>query len=120
MSYEVSESREIARPAAMVLTAAAEIITQLGGKRPKKDLGVAGQLQADFNKSVGGTSFNNRVQLTVRVTGNGADRCTLLVEAAPVDPLGQRLRFGVQGEPAKLVTGAFWKHLEARLQTPAR
>jgi hypothetical protein len=119
MSHAVNESKQFARPAAVVLAATSEIVVQLGGKRPKKDTGVDGQVRADFNKEVGGTSFGNRVQLIVRVVGDGADRCTTSVEAYPVDPIGNRLRFGVLGEPARLVTGAFWQRLEARLVSTA-
>jgi hypothetical protein len=50
---------------------------------------------------------------------DGPDRCTASVEAYPVDPLGNRLRFGVLGEPARVVTSAFWARLEARLTPTA-
>ncbi len=119
MSFDVKESKPLARPAAEVLTVAGEVVTQLGGKRPRKDPGVEGQIQADFNKEVGGHSFGNRVQLIIRVVGDGADRCTASVEAYPVDPLGKRLLFGVLGEPARLVTRTFWERLEARLKLAA-
>ena len=119
MSYEVKESKSFPRPAAEVLALAGELVTQLGGKRPRKDPGVEGQVQADFNKEVGGKSFVNRVQLIIRVVGDGPDLCTASVEAYPVDPLGKRLLFGVMGEPARLVTSAFWERLEARLRPAA-
>ena len=118
MKYQVSERKAFPRPATEVLAAADELVTQLGGKRPRTSAG-AGQVQADFNKAVGGTLFANRVQLVVRVLSDGADQCTTLVEAYPVDPLGQRLQFGVIGDPARLVTRAFWDRLEARLRPVA-
>ena len=119
MSYEVKESKQFSRSGAEVLAVAGELITQLGGKRPKKDPGVAGQVQADFNKEVGGKPFGNRVQLIVRVVDDGPGGCTASVEAYPVDPLGKPLLFGVVGEPARLVTRAFWDRLEARFPPAA-
>ena len=119
MSYEVKESKRFSRPGAEVLAVVGELVTQLGGKRPKKDPGVAGQVQADFNKEVGGTSFGNRVHLIIHVVGGDPDRCTTSVEAYPIDPLGKPLLFGVVGEPARLVTRVFWERLEARLPPAA-
>jgi hypothetical protein len=119
MSHEVNETRTFARPAAAVLAIAGEVVGQLGGKRPRKDPGIQGQVQADFNKEVGGRSFANRVQLVVRVVSDGPDRCTASVQAYPVDPLGNRLLFGVLGDPARVVTSAFWARLEARLTPTA-
>jgi len=119
MSYAVKDSKELPRGAADVLAAAAEVISQLGGKPPKKVPEVAGQLAADFNKEVGGQAFGNRVRLIVRVAGDGAARCTTSVEAYPVDPLGNRLQFGVVGEPGRLVAAAFWQRLETRLKPTA-
>jgi len=115
MSYAVKDTKELPRSAADVLAAAAEIVSQLGGKRPKKDPDVAGQLQVDFNKEVGGQAFANRVRLIIRVAAADAARCTTSAEAYPVDPLGNRLQFGVIGEPARLVASAFWNRLETRL-----
>jgi hypothetical protein len=114
MSYVVSETRELARPASDVLAMAREILIQLGGKRPRKDRDVADQVQAEFNKEVGGRAFPNRVRVIVRVAGDAA-RCTTSVEVYPVDPIGNRLQFGVVGEPARFVAGVIWERLEARL-----
>lgn len=117
MSYAVKDTKELAHPAADVATAAGEVITQLGGKRSKKE--AAGEIRADFNKEIGGRSFTNRVQAIVRVTGDAA-RCSMVLETYPVDPLGNKLQFGVVGEPAKLVAGAIWQRLEARLAPGAK
>jgi hypothetical protein len=118
MSYEVKETRAFPRPAAELLAAAAQTVAALGGKRPGKSSGVAGQLEIEFHKAIGGTSFGNRVRLVIRVASDGPDRCTTSLEAYPIDPLGKPLAFGVLGEPARLVTRAFWQRLDAQL-TPA-
>jgi len=114
MSYVVNETKELLRPAADALAMAREILIQLGGKRPRNVPDVADQVQAEFNKEVGGRAFANRVRVIVRVAGDAA-RCTTSVEAYPVDPLGNRLQFGVVGEPARFVAGVIWERLDARL-----
>jgi len=119
MSYAVKDTKEFSHPVADVAAAAGETITQLGGKRSKKDAGIAGEVHADFNKEIGGRAFTNRVHLIARVTGD-ATRGSVVLEAYPVDPLGNQLQFGVVGEPAKLVTGAIWQRLEARLAPAAK
>ena len=118
MSHEVKEVRVFSRPAAAVLALASDVAAQLGGKRPKNAAGDC--VTADFNKQIGGRAFGNRVQIVVRVTVDGPDRCAAHVEAYPIDPLGNRLRFGVLGDPARLVTVAFWEQLEARITSAAR
>ena len=114
MSYVVSETRELAHPASDVLAVAREVLPRLGGKRPRKDPGLADQVHAEFNKQIGGRAFASRVRVIVRVAENGL-RCTTSLEAYPVDPLGNPLQFGVVGEPARLVAGIIWERLEARL-----
>ena len=119
MSYIVKETRPVPRPAAELLALATAIVTELGGKPPKKPA-ADGALRAEFNKSVGGTSFGNRVLLIVRASDDGGGGSELSVEAYPIDPLGKPLLFGVIGEPARLVTSALWTRLAARLAPVAR
>jgi len=115
MSYTIKETRTVARPAAELLAIAGEVVFQLGGKRPKRP-DTAGEIRADFNKAVGGAAFGNRVQLIVHAADDGSGGCTTSVEAYPIDPLGKPLQFGVIGEPARLVTTAFWAQLDRRVK----
>jgi hypothetical protein len=103
------------RPAAEVVAAAAEVMTEIEGKLAKGSDPAKGRVEANFNKSVAGKSFGNRVQLIVQVSGQTGAECALALEAYPVDPLGKKLLFGVMGEPARLVVNAFTARLEARL-----
>jgi hypothetical protein len=115
MPYEVKESRVYARPAAEVASAAAEVVKQIEGKLAKGSDPAKGRLEANFNKSVAGKAFGNRVQLVVQAIGQAGAECTLALEAFPVDPLGKKLLFGVMGDPARLVMNAFTARLDARL-----
>lgn len=116
MGYEVKEARTYAGTAADVRAAAAEVAVKLGGKPSKK--AAEGQVDVVFNKDVGGKVFGNRVQLRVRFTEPGPGQCSAAAEVFPVDPVGQKLLFGVMGEPARLVANAFWAALDARLGRP--
>lgn len=121
MSYVVKETKAFPRPAAELLALVGAVVAELGGQPPKKPA-APGELRAEFNKSVGGTAFGNRVQLIARATDDPsrAGGSALAVEAYPIDPLGKPLLFGVIGEPARLVTGALWTRLAARLAAVAR
>ncbi len=114
MPYEVKESKAYPRPAAEVASAAAEVVKEIEGKLAKGSDPAQGRVEANFNKSVAGKSFGNRVQLVVVVTGAG-NESTLALEAYPVDPLGKKLLFGVLGDPARLVVSAFSSRLDKRL-----
>ncbi len=115
MPYDVKESKVYSRPAAEVAAAAAEVMKEIDGKLARGSDPATGRLEANFNKSVAGKAFGNRVQLVVQVTGQAGPGCTLALEAFPVDPLGKKLLFGVLGDPARLVVNAFTSRLEARL-----
>jgi hypothetical protein len=117
MGYEVKEARAYAGTVDAVRAAAAEVAQKLGGKPGKK--AAPGTVDVTFNKDVGGRPFGNRVQLVVRFAEAAPGQCSAAAEAFPVDPVGQKLLFGVLGEPAKLVTTAFWAALDARLGRPA-
>ncbi len=118
MAYEVKVSKVYARPAAEVLAAAAQAMKDIEGKLAKGSDPSTGRVEANFNKSVAGKSFLNRVQLvaTAREQGGG---CALDLDAYPVDPLGKKLLFGVLGEPARVVVDAFTARLDARLGVTA-
>jgi hypothetical protein len=115
MPYEVKESKVYPRPAAEVLAAAAEVVKEIEGKPAKGSDPSAGRVEANFNKSVAGKAFGNRVQLVLHAKGQTGTECALELEAYPVDPLGKKLLFGVLGDPARLVVSAFTARLDARL-----
>lgn len=106
-SYTVTESKTYNQPVEAIVKSAVEAISKLGGSQTKKSKPDAGRLDANFNKKIGSTPLNNRIQLEVNVTSQSADQCTVSIVAYPVDPVGQKLMFGVRGEPARAVVDAF-------------
>jgi hypothetical protein len=117
MPYEVKEARTYPGTPEAVRAAAAEIAAKLGGKPAKK--AAAGVVDVTFNKDVGGKALLNRIQLQLRCAEAGPGQCSAAAEVFPVDPVGQKLLFGVLGEPARVVANAFWAALDAKLGRPA-
>lgn len=113
MSYTVTESKTYNQAADAVIKSAAEVISKLGGSQSKKSKPEAGRLEANFNKKIGSHPLNNRIQLEVNVISQAPEQCTLSIVAYPVDPVGQKLLFGVRGQPARAVVDAFLGGLQA-------
>jgi hypothetical protein len=107
MSYVVKETKIYDQGAGEVIKSAEAAISQLGGKPSKKNKPAEGRLEANFNKKVGSKPINNRVQLEVTVASQSAEQSSVSIEAYPVDPLGNKLAFGVQGQPGRVVIDAF-------------
>jgi hypothetical protein len=116
MGYEVKEARQYAGTAADVRAAAGDAAVALGGKPAKK--AAEGVVDVTFNKAVGSKVLQNRVQLVVRFAEAGPGLCSAAADAFPVDPVGQKLLFGVLGEPARVAVNALWAALDAKLGRP--
>ncbi|RME43444.1 MAG: hypothetical protein D6796_13110 [Caldilineae bacterium] len=80
-----------------------DTLTRLGGKFTDAHAPSSGVFSANFNKKIGGRPFNNRVTVEIRIKPQDEHRCTVMMRAYPVDPLGNKLAFGVRGQPAKMV-----------------
>jgi hypothetical protein len=106
-SYTVTESKTYSQPAEAIVRSAVEAISKLGGSQSKKSKPDAGRLDANFNKKIGSQPLNNRIQLEVNVTAQSPEQCTVSIVAYPIDPVGQKLMFGVRGQPARAVVDAF-------------
>ncbi len=116
MGYEVKEARAYPGTPAAVRAAAAEVAAALGGKPAKKV--AEGAVDVVFNKGAGAKVLMNRVQLQLQFAEAAPGQCTAAALAFPVDPVGQKLLFGVMGQPAREVASAFWAALDARLGRP--
>lgn len=117
MSYTVKESKSFPRPMSDMSAATSQVLKKLGGKLSKKTKASAGYFEINFNKKINEKGkkryINNRIQLHVKVQSDSPEQSTLSVEAYPVNPIGQKLMFGVRGKPARTVIDMFWAELAA-------
>ena len=117
MSYTVKESKSFPRSASDMIASTSQALSALGGKLSRKSKPKAGYFDITFNKKINDKGqkryINNRVQLHVKIQADSAEQSSLAVEAYPINPIGQKLMFGVRGKPARFVIDTFWAELEA-------
>ena len=114
MAYEAKQRKTYNRSAEFISQSVSEIVTNLGGKESKKSNPAKGRLDANFNKKIKGEYINNRIQLQVKIAPQSPEQCLVSAISYPVDPVGQKLAFGVQGEPAKVVIDTFFGELDTQ------
>lgn len=114
MSYIVKKRKVYNQPPSATMKAALAVIDNLGGKQSKKSAPEEGHLNANFNKKVGGQSLPNRVQLEITIKEKAAQSMVAII-GYPVDPIGNKLSFGVNGDPARTVIDAFLGDLDQRV-----
>ncbi|RME96807.1 MAG: hypothetical protein D6768_21080 [Chloroflexi bacterium] len=113
MSYDVNTKQEYNAPAPAVSQSASQILESLGGKLSKMNNPAKGQLEATFNKKISGKPLPNRCQVRVKVVPKSAESCAVMTKTFPVDPLGNKLSFGVRGDAAQVVSDTFLEALAA-------
>ena len=114
MAYEAKKRKTYNHSAEFISQSVSEIITSLGGKESNKSNPAKGRIDANFNKKIKGEPMNNRVQLQVKIDPQSPEQCMVSAMSYPVDPVGQKLAFGVQGEPARVVIDAFFGELDTQ------
>lgn len=115
MSYDVNTKKSYNSPADTVSQSAAQVLEQLGGKVSEKSNPAKGQLEATFNKKIKDKALPNRCQVRVKVVSQSADSCNVMAKVYPVDPMGNKLTFGVRGDAAQVVSNTFITALEAKI-----
>ncbi len=115
MSYDVNFKQSYNQPAAKVGQSAADLLVQLGGKTSPSNNPAAGQLEATFNKQIKNQMLPNRCQLRIKIVAQSPESCQLMAKAFPIDPLGNKLGFGVIGNAAQVVINTFSEELAGRL-----
>lgn len=115
MSYDVNHKQSFNHPAEMVSQSASQLLETLGGKTSQQSDPAKGLLEANFNKKVKSTMLVNRCQLKVKVVAQSPDSCNVLAKAYPVDPMGNKLAFGVRGNAAQVVIDTFFDELKTQL-----
>jgi hypothetical protein len=116
MPYEAKATKTYDQPIDDMIKSISEVFGRLGGKASKKNNPAQGYFETNFNKKIKGEYMVNRVQLEVKIDSQSADQCAVTAEAYPVDPVGQKLMFGVRGKPAGFVLDTFFTELEAQLE----
>ncbi len=115
MAYDVSQAKTYNWPASEMSQLAATIITNLGGKADKKSNPAAGHVAANFNKQVKNQMLVNRIQLVLKVEPISPESSQVSALAFPIDPLGNKLMFGVRGNAARTVVDCFFGELAVQL-----
>ena len=87
----------------------------MGGKLTKNSNPAKGQLEADFNKKVKEQPLPNRCQVRLKILAAPEGGCMVMTKVYPIDPLGNRLTFGVRGDAAQVVSDTLAAELDATL-----
>jgi hypothetical protein len=116
MAYDINQAKTYNQPAQELSQTAAAVIAKLGGKADKKSKPEAGQLMATFNKQVKNQMLPNRVQLIVKMEPVSPESSQVSVLAYPVDPVGNKLMFGVRGHATQTVVDHFFGELEITIK----
>ncbi len=114
MAYDAKHRKTYNHSAEFISQSLSEIITNLGGKESQKSNPAKGRLDANFNKKIKNEYINNRIQLQVKIDAQSPEQCMVSAISYPVDPVGQKLAFGVLGEPARVVIDAFFTELDTK------
>jgi len=114
MAYEAKHRKTYNQSAERISQSLSEIIVNFGGKESPKSNPAKGRLDANFNKKIKGEYINNRVQLQTKIDSKSPDQCMVSAMAYPVDPVGEKLAFGVQGDPARVVIDTFFAELDTQ------
>ncbi len=112
MSYDINTKQTYNFSADIVGQAAVKAIQALGGELMSGSNPAKGQIEANFNKKVKDRALLNRCQLRIKITPDQADSCTVLTKTYPVDPMGNKLAFGVRGDAAQVVSDTFISELK--------
>lgn len=115
MSFDVNTQKSYNTSAETTSQTAARALETLGGKLTKNSNPAKGQLEADFNKKVKDLPLPNRCQVRVKITPAATGGCTVMTKVYPIDPLGNKLTFGVRGDAAQVVSDTLAAELNATL-----
>jgi hypothetical protein len=115
MSYDVNSQKNYPTSAETASQTASQTLETLGGKLTKNSNPAKGQLEADFNKKVKDQPLPNRCQVRVKIAPAATGGCTVMTKVYPIDPMGNKLTFGVRGDAAQVVSATFAAELEAVL-----
>ncbi len=114
MPFTVKEARTYEQPNDKTFQAALKAIAGLEGKVLAQDQ-AAGTIKGQFNKTIHGKVLGDRSEILVGVSADANGQSSVVVEAYPINPVGQKLMFGARKGVMPTVVGWFWAHLEHHL-----
>ena len=114
MPFEINQEKKFDQPAAKVYESVQKAISGLEGQVTKQDA-TSGAVEAKFDKTILGQVLGDRTFLSVKVTSEGEDSSSLVLEAYPLDPVGRKLMFGARKGVTATVVSWFFAHLDHHL-----
>lgn len=112
MSFDVTRKENYSASAQTIRQITSQTLESLGGKLSGRNNPAKGMFEINFNKKIKNNALPNRIDLQIKVVPQAADGCNVMARAFPVDPLGNKLTFGVQGDAAGVVMTTFFDELE--------
>mgnify|MGYP000527785084 CR=1 FL=1 len=119
MPYTVKEQKQYPHPSEKVRQAAEGAVDGLESKIVTSDV-ASGTIVARFNKVIHGNVLGDRTQVNIEINAVSAEECRLVLEAYPLNAVGQRLMFGARKDVTRTVLNWFYAHLEHRLSQDER
>ena len=116
MSYDVNQKKSYPSPANIVSQVAGPVCESLGGKVSQRSNPAKGMFEISFNKKIGNNALPNRIDLQIKVVSAADDSCHVMAKAYPVDPMGNKLTFGVIGNAAEVVMTTFFAALDTKIE----
>lgn len=114
MPFTVKETKTYGNSAASLYQAAQKAIAGLEGKVLTEDAS-GGTIHGQFNKKIHGQVLGDRSQIVITIATAEANQSTIAIEAYPVNPVGQKLKFGARKGVIPKVVSWFWAHFEHNL-----
>ena len=114
MSYTKNEERAFSHTPAELDKAVRAAVAGLEGKILSEDP-EANKLDIQFPKTIHGKVLGDRTVFHVNLEEAGG-QSKVVVEAYPVDAVGQKLKFGARKGITQTVLTWFWAHIEHNLE----
>jgi hypothetical protein len=115
MSFDVVQKKSYSSPAKTLGQFTSQALETLGGKPSGRSNPTKGMFEVNFNKKVKNNALPNRIDLQIKIVPDADGGCNVMAKAFPVDPMGNKLTFGVQGNAAEVVMTTFIDELEKNI-----
>ena len=114
MSYTINEEKSFSKTQADLMKATHAAVTGLEGKVLKEDA-ENHKIEIQYPKTIHGKVLGDRTVFNVQAVPDG-EQAKLVVEAFPVNAVGQKLSFGARKGVTRTVLDWFWAHIDHNLK----